>query len=316
MSTVVVSDTPIVDPDRLREAIGDAASVAVADTHTEDAVIEAAASADALVVDDRTPITARVLDALAPTLGHVARAGTGVDNVDCEAAADAGVVVTRVPGYATDEVATHAVALLLGALRSLRTYDRSVRAGDWSWTAGAPIARLHGATVGIVACGPIGRAVADRLGGFGVARIGHDPYVEGAALRDHGIEPVGLDVLADRADHLISTAPLTDETRGLIGADVLDALPDHAVVVNVGRGGVVDEAALAAALDTGEIGGAGLDVLASEPPEDTPLLDREDVLLTPHTAFYTEASLADLNDAVAADVRAVLRGETPENTVA
>ncbi|QLH79709.1 C-terminal binding protein [Halosimplex rubrum] len=310
----VASDDPMIDAELLGERLGPDATVTVAETDTVDAVREAAADADALVADVSTPVTAEVLDAC-PDLRIVARAGVGVDTIDVGAAAERDVVVTNVPEYCTEEVATHTVALLLACLRSLGRYDRDVKTGGWDWRAGGEIHRLSGLTLGFVSYGPIARRVRELVAGFGVDAVAYDPYVDAEEMAADEVEKVDFDQLLDRTDLLSVNAPLTEETRDAVDAAAFERLVDHAVVVNTGRGGVVDEAALADALEAGEVAAAGLDVFAEEPPEGSPLFDRDDAILTPHAAWYSEEARADLHETVAANVRAALADETPPDRI-
>ncbi|MFB6217695.1 MAG: C-terminal binding protein [Halobacteriaceae archaeon] len=310
MPTVIAADDAMIDAGALREALPADATVAVRPLPDAAAVRAAAGEAAALVVDVNTPVPAEAMAGLSV----VARAGVGLDGVDLAAAAAEGVTVLHVPEYGTGEVATHAVALLLSCCRHVCGYDRAVAGGRWDWTDGRPLRRLAGHTVGLVSFGPIARATADRLAGFGCDLAAYDPYVGADEMADRGVEKLSVEELGG-VDHLSVHAPLTEETRGLVGADLLAALPDHAVVVNTGRGGVVDEAALLDALEDGEIRAAGLDVLAAEPPGDNPLVGREDVVLTPHAGWYSEEARDDLNRTLAADLRRALAGEAPENAI-
>ncbi|MFB6138808.1 MAG: C-terminal binding protein [Halosimplex sp.] len=311
---VVASDDPMIDADLLGERLGADATVTVAETDTEAATIGAAQDAEALIVDVSTPVSAGVL-AACKDLRIVARAGVGIDNVDVRAAAERGVVVTNVPEYCTEEVATHTVSLALACLRKLGASDRDVKGGGWDWRVGGETHRLSGLTFGFLSYGPIARRVREITSGFGVEYVAHDPYVDAAAMRADGVEAVAFDELLDRTDLLSVNAPLTEETREMVDAAALEHLPDRAVVVNTGRGGVVDEGALADALEAGEIAAAGLDVFADEPPEGSPLFDRENAILTPHAAWYSEEARDELNRTVAANVRAALDGETPPDRV-
>jgi D-3-phosphoglycerate dehydrogenase len=312
VSTVIIAEDEMIDVQTIRESLPADATVEGRPLPDASAVTDAAHGAAVLVVDVNTDVPTEAIDG--SSLAAVARAGVGVDGVAVEAAADEEVTVLHVPEYGTEEVATHAVALLLACCRDLSNYDRTVERGEWDWTAGRPLRRLAGTTVGLVSVGPIARATADRLGGFGCDLVGYDPHVDAAVMADHGIEKVAIEGL-ERADHLSVHAPLTAETRGLVGADLLDALPGSAVVTNTGRGGVVDEAALLAALEAGEIRAAGLDVFAEEPPADNPLVGRDDVVVTPHAGWYSEEAKDALNRTLAADIARVLAGRQPENAV-
>ncbi|WP_420182011.1 C-terminal binding protein [Haloarcula sp. KBTZ06] len=313
MERVVASDDPMIAVDRLRAALD--ADVVVAETDDEDALRDAAAGAAALVVDVNTPVTAAVLDAL-DDLQIVARAGVGIDNIDVSAAADNGVTVTNVPEYCTDEVATHTVTLLLDCVRTLTAYDRDVRDGGWGWERTRPVHRVRDQTLGLVSFGPIARRVRDQLRGFDIDVIAYDPYVDAEEMAEADVEKVTLETLYERADYVSLHAPLTESTAEMIDADALAAMRDHTVLVNTGRGGLVDEGALRAALDDGTIAAAGLDVLAEEPPTaDHPLVGLDNCIVTPHAAWYSEEARDDLNAAVAANVEAALAGETPPNRI-
>jgi D-3-phosphoglycerate dehydrogenase len=313
MERVVASDDPMIDVDRLRADLD--AEVVAAETGDEAALRDAAAGAAALVVDVNTPVTAAVLDAL-DDLQVVARAGVGIDNIDVAAAADHGVTVTNVPEYCTDEVATHTVTLLLDCVRTLTDYDRDVRDGGWGWERTRPVHRVRGRTLGLVSFGPIARRVRDQLRGFDLDVVAYDPYVDAAEMAAADVEKVTLEELYERADYVSLHAPLTEETAGLIDADAVAAMRDRAILVNTGRGGLVDEAALRTALDDGEIAAAGLDVLAEEPPAaDHPLVGLDNCIVTPHAAWYSEEARDDLNAAVAANVGAALAGATPPNRI-
>ncbi|EMA61481.1 C-terminal binding protein [Halorubrum lipolyticum] len=317
MARVVLSAFPMIDPETYREVLDEAVDepveIEVAELGSTENLIEAAGGADAVVTDINTPVTAEALDALG--LRVVVRSAVGVDNIDVEAAAAKGVTVTRVPDYCTDEVATHSVSLLLSCLRSLKRYDDDVTDGGWNWEAGRPIRRVSASTVGFVSFGPIAQRAAEQLSGFGADLVAYDPFVEADEMAEFGVEKAAFDELFDRADHVGVYAPLTDATRGMVDADALDRLDEDSVVVNVSRGPVVDADALLDALEAGAIKGAGLDVLAEEPPEDDPLVGRDDTVVTPHAAWYSEEARDDLNRSGAADVAAVLNGEIPEGRV-
>lgn len=317
MHRVVLSDFPMIEPETYREiltdAIGDSVSITVAELGSTANLIDAAADADVVVTDINTPVTAEALGQL--SVRGVVRSAVGVDNIDVGAAAKHDVTVTRVPDYCTNEVATHSVSLLLAAARSLKRYDTAVTAGGWSWEDGRPIRRISASTIGLLSFGPIARRAAAQLAGFDADLIAYDPFVDADEMAEHGVEKVEFDSLFDRADHVGVYAPLTDATRGMVDADALDRLDEHSVLVNVGRGPVVETDALRAALESGRIKGAALDVLAQEPPEDDSLVGRDDTIVTPHAAWYSEDARDDLNRSAAADVAAILTGSTPSGRV-
>jgi D-3-phosphoglycerate dehydrogenase len=312
MPTVVASDDPMIDADRLRERLD--ATVRVVDT-AAGPLAEVVGDADALVVDVNTAVDAAALSELSLTV--VARAGVGVDNVDVAAAAEAGTVVTNVPDYCREEVATHTLALLLDCARNVTGYDRDVRAGGWGWERGPALGRLSEERLGLISFGPIARRLTEAVSGIGVEVVANDPYVDPETMREHGVEPVDREELLETARYVVTLAPLTPETEGMIDADALDRMREDAVLINTGRGGLIDEAALAAALrEAGGIAAAGLDVLREEPPgEDAPLVGLDDCVVTPHAAWYSEPARDDLNDGVAANVAAALAGETPPDRI-
>ncbi|MFC7177609.1 C-terminal binding protein [Halosegnis marinus] len=288
------------------------ADVRAVSPDTTDALVAAAAGADALVVDAGTEVTERVF--VETPVRVVARAGIGVDNIDLDAAERLGVPVVNVPDYCVEEVATHNLALLLAVWRDLRPADAAVRGGEWSRREERRVGRLSEATVGLVSFGDIARRQADLLSAFGADLLAYDPYVGAETMDRHGAAKVGFEELCRRSSAVAVHAPLTGETAGLFDADAFALLPDGAVLVNTGRGGVVDESALAAALDTGRLAGAGLDVLAEEPPAALPT-DHPNVVYTPHTGWYSERAVEECAQGVAADVARVLMGREPANPV-
>lgn len=317
MARVVLSAFPMIDPETYRDvlaaAVDEPVDIEVAELGSTENLIAAAEGADAVVTDINTPVTAAALDEL--DLSVVVRSAVGVDNIDVAAAADNGVTVTRVPDYCTDEVATHSVSLLFTCLRSLTEYDDHVAGGGWSWEVGRPIRRVSASTIGFVSFGPIAKRAAEQLAGFDADLVAYDPFVDADEMAAYGVEKASFDELFDRADHVGVYAPLTDATRGMVDAEALDRLQESSVLVNVSRGPVVNADALRNALESGSIKAAGLDVLAEEPPEDDPLVGREDTVVTPHAAWYSEEARDDLNRSGAADVTAVLNGETPDGRV-
>jgi D-3-phosphoglycerate dehydrogenase len=312
---VVVSDTKVMDGET-RAAVLDAvdATVETIAAKEPEAVARAVDGADALIVDAGTQVTAEVIEA-ADSLKVVGRAGIGMDNIAVRAAVAAGVTVVNVPDYSVEEVSTHTFALMLACLRRIPTFDRSVKRGEWKWAVGQPIRRLAGSTVGLVAFGKLASRFAAKLRGFDIDVIAYDPYAPEYRMGDLGVESVTLETLLGDSDIVSLHAPLTDETRGMIDADALDRMHDDALLVNTARGGLVDEAALYDALDSGDLGGAGLDVRKPEPPGDSPLHDLDSVVCSPHVAWYSEESRVELTQTVAEDVIRVLRGEEPENPI-
>jgi D-3-phosphoglycerate dehydrogenase len=290
MTRILITDQNFGDDARIERDIASAAGaeLIVLACRTEAEVADALAlhRPDVLLVQF-VPVGARALQG-ANGLAGVVRYGVGLDNVDTRAAAAGGIAVASVPDYCVDEVADHTLALLLAVERKVVELAQETRGGGWDFRVARPVRRLRGLTLGLVGFGRIGQAVAGRGAALGLEPLGFDPLVAEA-------EAASLEELLRRADVLSLHVPLTDETRGLIGARELALLPEGAVVLNTSRGGLVDEAALADALAAGRLRGAGLDVLADEPPAaDHPLRTAPNVVLTPHTAWYSEAAIEEL----------------------
>ena len=235
------------------------------------------------------PFTADVLRA-AVDLRVIARVGVGVDSIDLDAASERGVQVATTPGANEHAVADHAVGLMLAVLRRITQLDRDVRAGGWHRTGLFTPRQLTGATVGLVGYGHIGRRVAARLRGFDVELLIHDP----ALPAGRGDTSIALDDLLRRSDVVSLHCPLTASTRHLIDARALGLMRPEAVLVNTSRGGVVDEDALVAALSAGAIAGAALDVFEGEPPAGSPLLELDNVVVSPHNAGLSTSSVAEM----------------------
>ncbi len=309
--TIVVTDYDYPDLSIERELAADAGvdlRAAAAETPAE--VAEAGRGADGLLVQF-APVTADVFAEL-DGLAVVGRYGIGLDNVDVDAATDHGVTVVHHPSYCVDEVSTHAVTLALSCLRHVTGYDDHVHGGGWDWKVGRPLHRLSDLTLGLAGFGRIPRTVAEKASAFGLDVVAYDPYVPAEEVTAGGAEKVSFDGLLARSDAVSVHTPLTDDTRDLFDADAFAAMKESAVLVNTSRGAVVDDDALAAALDAGEIRAAALDVLPEEPPGDSPLLGRDDVVLTPHVAWYSEESTVELRRGVTEDVLRVLAGDAPE----
>jgi len=242
----------------------------------------------------------------------IGRFGLGVDNIDIPAAAELGITVTYVPDYCMHEVSDHAMALLLALARKIPLSNKLVQAGRWDMPAVVPIHRLAGRVLGLVGFGNIPRALAPKAKAFGLRVVTHDPYVPQQALAAAGVESVSFDRLLEISDFVSIHAPLMPATRGLFNAEVFGKMKTGALLINTARGPLVDEDALVSALDSGRLGGAALDVVAVEPlPKDSRLIGRDNVILTPHTAFYSVEALNELQTKCAADVARVLSGEKP-----
>ena len=261
-----------------------------------------------------TSVPAVAMDAIHPSV--VARYATGVDGIDVEAATDRGIAVTNVPTYCDEEVGEHIVALALALLRGLPRYTAATEAGEWDWREAVPVRTAAESTFGCFAFGRKAQAAVRRADALGFDVIAHDPYLSDAEVRDGGAEPVSFDELLARADVLSLNAPLTDETEELFDADVFARMREDAILINTARGRIVEEDALVDALDTGPLYGAGLDVLAAEPPcESNPLLNRDDVFVTPHAAWYSQAALDRVRRRGTLNAIAAWRGEAVDGVV-
>jgi D-3-phosphoglycerate dehydrogenase len=243
-----------------------------------------------------------------PGLRIVARLGVGLDNIAVDECTRRGIWVTNVPDYCFEEVADHSVGMLLGFTRGLQHFDREVRAGRWE-PATARLRRLRTMTVGIVGYGRIGRSTAQKLNGFGARVLA---YTRSPGASEKGVEFVALDDLLRQSDAVIVHSPLTAETKHLLGRERLSLMKRGAFLINVSRGAVIDTDALIVALQSGHLGGAALDVLENEPNVPPPLLALPNVILTPHIAFTSDASLRELRQWASEEVVRVLRGEPPK----
>ena len=279
-----------------------------------DALREALATADALVVRSETKVTAALLDA-APRLQIVGRAGVGVDNIDVPAATARGVYVVNAPTGNVTAAAEHALALALAVLRNLVPADASVRRGEWA--RGKLMGReLRGKTLGLIGIGRVGSLVARRAAAFEMRIVAHDPFATEGLARSLGAELVPLETLLREADVISLHAPLTEKTRGLIDAAALGLLKPTAVLVNCARGEIVDLDALAAALERGAIGGAAIDVFPAEPlPADARIRQAPRTVLTPHIAGSTVEAQQNVAVDVARQVLDVLAGRPPTDAV-
>jgi D-3-phosphoglycerate dehydrogenase len=240
----------------------------------------------------------------------IGRFGLGVDNIDLTTAKEKGILVNYVPDYCIREVSDHAMALLLALIRKIPLSNKLVQSGRWEMPAVVPIRRIEGTVLGLVGFGHIPRLVAPKARAFGMKVMAYDPYVKPEAFKAAGVESVDFDILLKKSDYVSVHAPLTPQTRSMMNAAAFAKMKKGAYLVNTSRGTLIDEAALTAALDAGQLGGAGLDVVAAEPlGKDSPLLGRDNVIISPHTAFYSIEALDELQSKCASDVARVLSGE-------
>ncbi|MGI9659256.1 MAG: C-terminal binding protein [Gaiellaceae bacterium] len=275
--------------------------------------LELLPSADALMTD-YFPVDAAAIDRL-ERCQIICRLGVGLDKVDIEAATRAAIQVAYVPDYCRGELADHGLALLLAVSRRIVAYDASVRAGSWDYNVPG-VVRLEGRTLGLVGFGAIARRLAERVRPLGMNVLAADPYVSDEDVRAAGSEPAGLERVLAEADVVSLHAPLTPETTHLVGPDELDQMKKTAILINTARGGLVDQDALVAALASGSIAGAGLDVLRPEPPSrDDPLLELDNVVLTPHAGHYSEESVLQVQQDGAREVVRALTGKPLKHAV-
>jgi D-3-phosphoglycerate dehydrogenase len=323
-SVVVIADYDFDDVDIERSIIEKAGfELVAAQCKTEDDVISVARDAQAVIAQYAT-IGARAIDAFTQCR-VIARYGTGVDIVDVDAATRRGILVTNVPNdWCQDEVADHAVALLLAEARKLRWYDKDTRAGVWRWQSGQPIYRLRGRIIGLLSFGAIAQAIAHRAAGFGITVIAHDPFLDSAMIERLGAEPVSFDHLLERSDFLVIQAPLTSATHSLFDEAVLRRMKPTAILINTARGPIVDDQALYKALNEGWIAGAGVDDIAEEPAKQrdwqptNPLFTLDNATITPHVAYYSEESIRTVRQFASEEVVRVLSGRpalSPVNAV-
>jgi len=273
-----------------------------------DDVVAVAKDADAVLVT-YAKLTREVLTQFTRCKA-IGRFGLGVDNIDLVAAKEKGMAVNYVPDYCIREVSDHAMALLLALIRKIPLSNKLVQSGRWEMPAVVPIRRIEGTVLGLVGFGHIPRLLAPKAQAFGIRVIACDPYAKPEVFKTAGVESVDFDTLLQSSDYVSVHAPLLAATRGMMNAAAFAKMKKGAYIVNTARGPLIDEPALVAALDSGQIGGAGLDVVASEPlAKDSPLLGRDNVIISPHTAFYSIEALNELQTKCATDVARVLSGE-------
>jgi D-3-phosphoglycerate dehydrogenase len=311
---IVISDDRFGWNDEEEKALaGLGAELVVASWHNEDELAKACADADAILVN-QAPMTGRVIRNL-NKCRVISRYGIGYDNVDITAAEEKGIWVTNVRGYCTEEVAEHALGMLLSCVRRIPVKDHAVRKGLWNIK--APIRRMSGRTLGIMGFGATGRAFWEKIQGFGFSRILIDDHHGGEHLLPGMTgEAACFDELIRESDFISLHIPLREETRHIINRESIGRMKDGVILINTSRGPVVDEEALVRALVSGKISAAGLDVFEREPlPETSPLLGLENVILTDHSAYYSEEAVSVLKTMTAMNAREVLEGMTPKSPV-
>ena len=264
----------------------------------------------------RQSIIDRALMSSLKSLKVVARYGVRVDNVDLEAATDLGVVVTNTPGFADEEVSTHAAALFLAAARFIPSHHDAVKRGEWDVAARYETRRLRGRVMGLLGFGGIARCAAPKFKGLGLKVTAYDPYLDDDVFEKAGVQRVDLDTLLSQSDYISVHAPSTPETHHILNDEAFAGMKHGVIIVNTSRGPLIDEGALARAVESGRVAAAGLDVFETEPlPEDSPLRKVDRVVLSDHAAWYSVDSLAQMQTMAAESVRDVLLGRKPEHAV-
>ena len=300
----------------IEHAVTDPAGAELVLAQSRDAaeIIANAAGAEGILVQ-YGKITAEVMDAL-PALKAIGRYGVGVDSVDVAAATERGIAVCNVPDYGTEAVSDHAIGMAMAAVRGIPRLDRGVRAGNFDLVAVRPLYQTHGRVFGVIGLGLIGTATARKAKGLGYEVIGYDIAADPELDTFHGVTSVSLNELLERSQVVSLHTPLTEQTRGMIGAAEFARMRSDAILVNTSRGGVADTDALVEALRAGTIQGAAIDVHDQEPvPVGHPLMEFDSVVLTPHLAWYTEESYAELKRRTVENVVLVCEGRAPRNIV-
>ncbi len=311
---VVLTDYVWESLDVENRILGDMAEIVALQAKAPAEFLSEAADCDAILNTYAGPITKEDM-AKMPNCKIIARYGIGVDTIDLDAATEAGIIVTNNPAYCIEEVAEHTMALLLASARKVVFYDRQARAGKWEVPPGKPMFRLTGATLGLVGFGNIARMVAARAASFGMNVLFSDPFVEEGRFDAPGKRLELTETLA-QSDFVSIHPPLIPQTRGMMNDEAFSQMKNTAFLINCSRGPIVDTDALVRALDAGEIAGCSLDTTDPEPlPDPHPLRGRENVIINPHVAWYSEQSMVGLQQGAPNEVRRVLLDEWPVNVV-
>lgn len=280
----------------------------------ENKLVDIVKDADAVIVQF-APISRRVIQAM-EHCKIIVRYAIGVDNIDLEAATEKGIFVANVPDYGVDEVSNHAIALLFALAKKIVPLTLSVKKGKWDYTVTKPLYRMQGKTLGLIGLGRIPSLVAKKMSNFGLNIISYDPYVDQTVADDLYVKLLSLDELLSASDYVSIHCPLNAGTRHMISTAQFSKMKPTAILINTARGAVIDEKALIEALESKRIAAAGLDVLESEPVDpNNPLLFMENVIVTPHNAWYSEEATMTLQRMVAEEVARVLSGNLPRNLV-
>jgi len=303
---------PNTDPERkVLEAAG--AEVLISPDGEESTLIELSKDVDAIMTCF-AQVTENVVRA-AKKCVVIGRFGVGTDNIAVDTATELGIAVTYVPDYCIDEVSDHVIAMLNTWNRKISIFDQSVKRDGWGHLGlTMRIMRLRGKTIGIVGFGRIGQAVAKKAAAFGITVIAHDPIISGTTAKEHGAQLVDLQELLTLSDFVTLHAPLIPSTHHMIGESELNLMKKEAFLINAARGPLIDENALYKALKNGDIAGAGLDVMEDNvPARNHPLLQLDNIIITPHTAFFSQESTLELEQRAATEVVNVYQGLMPDN---
>jgi len=315
---VIAYDEPFDPPVWVKERFTQAGiDCTIAQCFTEQEVVDLARDKDILLTSSaRKLLTDRVIDRLNVCRALV-RVGSGLDCIEVPSATAKGIMVVNTPDALTEEVSDHAAALLLDCVRHIARQDRLVvRSGLWHIRTLLPTKRIRGKTLGLIGLGRIAQALIEKLNGFDLTYLAYDPYVDPKLVIQKDIRLVGLEELLAAADFVSLHVPLTAETYHLIGKRELKLMPRHAILINTARGAIIDQTALYQALTEGWIAGAGLDVLEQEPPpQDDPLLQLENIVMTPHTAAFSDELMDALYEAGYRVTLELLAGKLPTTTV-
>ena len=306
---IALTDSPFPSLDPAKAALSRIDyELRAAKSPSPDDILAVAKDADAILVT-YAKLTRELLMQLTKCKA-IGRFGLGVDNIDLVAAGEKGIQVNYVPDYCIHEVSDHALALLLALARKIPQSNKLVQSGRWEVPPLTPMHRLSGRVLGLVGFGNIPRMLAPKAKALGLKVVAYDPFAKAELFKEAGVDTVSFDQLLAMSDFVSVHAPLMAETRGLMNAAAFGKMKNGAMLINTARGPLIDEAALLAALDSGQIGGAALDVITTEPmPKDSPLIGRDNLILTPHTAFYSVEALNELQTKCASDVARVLSGE-------
>ena len=302
------------EPERLELEKISAQQIVKPILYTENDMIEHTQGVDGMIIME-SDVSRKTMEA-SPDCKVVLRTGVGVDTIDIQAATDLCIAVVNVPDVWIREVANHALGLLLACNRKILVLDRSIRAGEWSRVIPPPVGSLHGETLGIVGLGQIGRSLARRALAFEMNLVAYDPYIEDSVFDQYGATSVSFEELLQTSDYVSTHTPLTDETRHMFNKSTLKEMKRTAYLINTARGPVVDTDALITAIHEEWIAGAGLDVFEQEPlPDDNPLVKSDKVILTSHSAYYSDPALHALAIRNGQEVARVLTGRKPLNLV-